>query len=88
MDQTWTKLGFTLDRQSDHVRATLTVGEIEVIRTRRSHGSKAMKGRVPYLIRQQMKLNEMQFAGAVKCPLKEREYLEILRKKGHLPTDA
>jgi len=53
-----------------------------IARTRRSHG----KGfDLPKnLIRQQLKLNEEQFAGILSCSLRLADYIEILRTKGLL----
>jgi len=55
-----------------------------VVRTRRSFG----KGDVPlqHAIRQQLKLNEEELHRAVACKLSREEYLDILRRKGFLPS--
>lgn len=49
-----------------------------VIRTRRSHGNKDLPEN---LIRQQLKLNEAQFAGLISCTVSRDEYVEILRSR-------
>lgn len=56
-----------------------------VVRTRRSKGS----GDLPFQhsIRQQMKLDTEQLRQAIGCSLGQREYIEILRKKGLLGAD-
>lgn len=51
--------------------------------TKRSHGS----GDLPQnLIRQQLKLNEKQFAGFIDCSLRRPDYIDILTKKGLIKT--
>jgi hypothetical protein len=54
-----------------------------VTRTKRSHGSKDLPG---HLIRQQLKLNEEQLAGVLSCDLEYEDYVEILKKKGYIPS--
>ena len=88
MDNTWKKLGFLVETKGDHIRANLWVHGQWVVKTRRSHGAKGMKGNVPHLIRQQMHLDEDQFRNALKCPLQADGYLEILRDKGHLESPS
>ena len=53
-----------------------------ITRTRRSKGS----GDLPmqHSIRQQLKLNEVQFREAIGCTLTRQDYLNILRAKGLL----
>ena len=53
-----------------------------ITRTRRSRGS----GELPmqHSIRQQMKLNETQLKGAVRCTINRQDYIRILREKGLL----
>ncbi len=53
-----------------------------ILTTMRSFGSGKLDGNIPHKIRQQMKLNEDQFADLIACPLKREGYVEILRKKG------
>lgn len=55
-----------------------------IIRTRRSHGS----GDLPFSdkIRTQLKLNEEEFRRAIQCHLSREDYIEILRRKGMLPS--
>ena len=49
-----------------------------VVFTKRSHGNKEPPEN---LIRQQLKLNEAQFAGLISCSLNRDEYIEILKSK-------
>ena len=51
-------------------------------RTKRSHGNKDLPEN---LIRQQLKLNERQFADLIDCPLKLEHYIQILMEKGIIP---
>jgi len=50
-----------------------------ITRTKRSHGNKDLPSN---LIRQQLKLDENQFAGVLSCSLSFDDYVGILRKKG------
>lgn len=84
VDSAWEKLGFELDATGDHVRAKLWVGGQLVVRTKRSHGARGLKGNIPLLIRKQMHLSADEFRDAIQCPLQANGYLEILRDKGHL----
>ncbi len=55
-----------------------------VLRTKRSMGSGKLDGKIPGFIRQQMKLDERQFADLINCPLTRDGYIEILRDKGYV----
>jgi len=85
VDAMWEKLEFVIDRSGHHVSAKLYFDNVLVVRTRRSHGSGKIEGTIPDKIRQQMRLNEGQFADAINCPLKAAGYLDILKRKGFLP---
>lgn len=50
-----------------------------ITRTKRSHGNKDLP---ESLIRQQLKVNEEQFAGLISCSVQRSDYIAILRKKG------
>jgi hypothetical protein len=50
-----------------------------ITRTRRSNGNKDLP---EHLIRQQLKLNQQEFAGFIKCRLYLTDYIEILKSKG------
>ena len=55
-----------------------------ITRTKRSHG----KGDLPeHLIRQQLKLNQNELAGILRCSLYRDDYVEILKKKGQIVDD-
>jgi hypothetical protein len=80
IDRAWQKLGFSIKTTGD-IHAKLYIGGKLILRTKRSMGSGKLEGNIPHFIRQQMKLNESQFARAVECPLTREEYVEILRGK-------
>ncbi len=52
-----------------------------ILRTKRSFGSGKIDGNIPSFIRQQMKLNNDQFAELLACPLDRPDYIDILKKK-------
>jgi hypothetical protein len=62
--------------------AKLYEGGKLVLVTRRSMGSGKLDGKIQHYIRQQMKLDEDQFARLIDCPMQRPEYIEILRTKG------
>lgn len=53
-----------------------------ILTTKRSHGSGPIEGKVPYLIRQQMKLSQGEFDSLIACPLDLAGYIKILKSKG------
>jgi len=68
-------------RDGDHRFVLLRHEGKVVVRTKRSHGNKSQPG---HLIRQQLKLNEDQFAGLIRCSISRDAYIEILKEKGLL----
>ena len=52
-----------------------------IIFTKRSHGRR-VKGNIEHFIRQQMKLSEADFRGAIQCTVSKDDYVEILKKRG------
>ncbi|GMR20529.1 MAG: hypothetical protein BMS9Abin36_1125 [Gammaproteobacteria bacterium] len=58
-----------------------------ILRTKRSFGSKSLNGNIPHLIRQQLKLNEDQFADLINCPLALDDYISILKEKKFIEDD-
>lgn len=82
IDRAWKKLGFEVDDSRRDIHAILRVDGKVVVTTRRSHGAKGASGNIPHFIRQQMRLNEAQFAAAIACPLQRDAYIEILKEKG------
>ncbi len=55
-----------------------------IVRTKRSHGSGFDLPK--NLIRQQLKLNERQLDGIIKCSLHKDDYVSILKEKGLIPS--
>ncbi len=55
-----------------------------VVRTKRSHGNKEQPGDK---IRQQLKVNEQQLAGLIRCDVSLADYIEILKSKGIIAKD-
>lgn len=60
----------------------------QVLVTKVPHKKGDVKGNVPHLIRQQLKLNETDFGLLKQCPLTREGYIEILRKKGIIDWDC
>jgi len=87
MDRAWAKLGMTI-KQSKDVRALFYHEGQLILTTKRSHGSGPIKGNIPTLIRQQMKLTEGQFRDLITCPLGLAEYVGILKQRGLIPQTA
>ena len=73
------KLGMETRNSYDRL-AWLVHNGVTVVRTRRSHG----KGKfIPAdKIRQQLKVNEEQFAGLQSCSVSKDDYIRILTDKG------
>ena len=81
-DRMMDKLGFET-RDGKDLLAWFTHDGKVVVRTKRSH----IKGRdLPFQhsIRQQMKLNEEELREVLGCTIGQREYVELLRRKGIL----
>jgi hypothetical protein len=51
------------------------------------HKRGELKGRLPYYIRQQLRLDEEQFRQLIRCQLRRAEYVRILRTKGLVKED-
>jgi hypothetical protein len=73
------KLGMQTRDTHDRL-AWLVHNGVTVVRTRRSQGNS--KYLPQHLIRQQLKLNEEQFAGLISCSVSKPDYLKILTDKG------
>ncbi len=78
-DRVVTKFDFKTRDSGDLLAWFEYEGKI-IARTRRSKSS----GELPmqHSIRQQMKLNEDQLKGAIRCTLKKEDYISILKSKG------
>jgi hypothetical protein len=77
-----TKLGLKVRNSGDRL-AWFEYNGQTVVRTKRSHGNKEQPGN---LIRQQLKVNERQMAGLIKCDLSLEDYIEILKDKKVIST--
>jgi hypothetical protein len=73
------KLGMATRNSSDRL-AWLVHDGLTVVRTRRSHGNN--KYLPENQIRQQLKVNESQFAGLISCSVSKDDYIKILTDKG------
>jgi len=74
------KLGLQTRQSRDRLAWFEHEGRV-ITRTKRSHG----KGDLPeHFIRQQLKLNERELQGIIGCSLVRDDYVQILRKKGHI----
>lgn len=51
------------------------------------HKRGELKGRLPYYIRQQLRLDEEQFRQLVRCQVRKAEYVKILKDKGIIGKD-
>jgi len=52
-----------------------------VVRTKVPHKRGELKGNLPYLVRQQLRLNERQFKELIDCTLYREDYEIILKEK-------
>jgi hypothetical protein len=77
------KLGLKTRNSRDRLAWFVYKGKT-VVRTRRSLGNKEQPGDK---IRQQLKVNEDEFAGLISCNVQLDEYIEILKSKGVIARD-
>ena len=80
IDRAWSKIGMEITEGRDRWAYFVHDGK-KVTSTRRSHGRGKLSGNHEHFIRQQMKLNEAQFADLIACPLDRAGYVEILKEK-------
>jgi len=83
IDRAWDKLKMVIKNSGDKHALFYVDGQL-ILRTKRSMGAGKLDGNIPNLIRQQMKLNEQQFADLIACPLTRDGYVQILRGKGKI----
>ena len=81
IDRIYDKLEMEI-RETHHRWAFFVHGDIVITKTRRSLGKGKLKGITPFLIRQQLKLNEEQFNDLLKSEFRREGYIDILRSKG------
>ena len=55
-----------------------------ISRTKVPHKRGELKGKLPYFIRQQLRINDKQFRGFIDCTLYRQDYEAILREKGFI----
>ena len=88
LDHAWHKVGLQTRQGRRHIIAQLRLGGKLYLTTMRSRGSGALRGQLPDLIRQQMRLDKQQFADLLNCPLKRDGFLQILADRGVVPPDV
>ena len=71
-------------REGRDTIATFRYNEQAIIRTKVPHKSGELKGNLVHFIRQQMRLNEIQFQKLADCTLYRKDYEEILKDKGYI----
>jgi hypothetical protein len=71
------KLGLKVRNSGDRL-AWFEYNGQTVVRTKLSHGNKEQPGS---MIRQQLKLNDKQLAGLIKCDVSLDDYIQILKNK-------
>lgn len=74
-------------REGRDTLAFFWCGERLVLWTKVPHGRGELRGRLPYYIRQQLKLNEGQFKKLIRCEIRRPEYVQILKNKGVIGKD-
>lgn len=57
-----------------------------ILWTKVPHKRGELKGKLPDLVRQQLRLNEAQFRELIACPLDRAGYIQALREKGFLTS--
>lgn len=77
------KLGLKVRNSGDRL-AWFEYDGKTVVRTKRSHGNKEQPVN---MIRQQLKVNEAQLAGLIKCNVTLEDYVRILKAKGVIGVD-
>ena len=78
------KLGLRTRNTGDRLAWFVYNGQT-VVRTKRSQGNKEQPGDK---IRQQLKVNERQFAGLISCEVSLENYIEILKSRNIIAQDA
>jgi hypothetical protein len=87
VDRAWQKLGMVIKDTKDRHARFYFQGKL-VVATKRSLGSGVLAGNVPHLIRQQLKLSAPEFKDLIDCPIGRNEYIDILKKKGLIPSEG
>jgi len=82
--QAFDKLGLEIREGRDTLAFFRWEGQV-IVWTKVPHKRGELKGKLPYLVRQQLRLNESQFRKLIACPMGRKEYIEVLRGKGLIP---
>jgi len=80
-----------LDMEMREGRDTLAFFRWEgrvILWTKVPHKRGELKGKLPDLIRQQLRLNQAQFRELIACPLERAGYIQVLRGKGLIPPET
>ncbi len=85
VDRVFKKFEMEIKTGND-IYARLYYGGKFILRTRRFLGKRKIEDKVRYLIRQQLQLNEEEFAQAIGCPLNREGYIQILKRKKFITT--
>lgn len=75
------KLGMKIKERRDTIASLYYEGQL-VIRTKVPHKSCELKGKLPHYVRQQLRVNEIQFSGIKDCTIERDGYIRILAEKG------
>ena len=82
--QAFDKLGLEIRKGRDTLAFFRWEGQV-IVWTKVPHKRGELKGKLPYLVRQQLRLNESQFRELIAWPMGRKEYIEVLRGKGLIP---
>ena len=80
------KLGMEI-REGRDTLAFFYCGDKLILWAKVPHKRGELKGKLPYYIRQQLKLNEEGLRQLLRCHIKRREYVRILKSKGVIGHD-
>ena len=75
------KLGMKIREGRDTIASLYYEGRL-VIRTKVPHKSGELKGKLPHYVRQQLRVNEIQFSGIKDCTIERDGYIRKLAEKG------
>ena len=75
------KSGMKIREGKDTIASLYYEGQL-VVRTKVPHESGELKGKLPHYVRQQLRVNEIQFNGIKNRTIERNEYIEILAAKG------
>jgi hypothetical protein len=81
------KLGMEIREGRDTLAFFRWEGQL-ILWTKVPHKRGELRGKLPHLVRQQLRLNEQQFRELIACPLGQAEYVKILRNKGLISSKS